>query len=933
MTKTITMRAAAIALAVAAAPAIADDCPPPTEAQCYENPLATGSYWQTSCGLQQSDALARDPEFTCNQIFAAASQVVRDGATLHNNAAVPPDLRARRPDGPPIRWTATLPYDRSADPVVTPGLTSSFAGAQSRYGSATVLGALADAGGMYQVIGQSIRDRDAWEANGNAVGSCDELVYEHFYEYSKFADRAVLLDDNYRAIFDYGYPMFADGVQSRSRLSTTPIATPPGKQPKNVYFTYQPTYPAKSDPALHHAWSAAATNLGLPDKLQSPDGTAAYYHSLYWHGRMNQALSSEGDDPMYAAADLQRAFSKLLALRAATLKRWTDYDEAMRITSNQCERDEVTPAPNYVWPWDKIWDPADRVLHGLDLLQYYGRDAFDPLAVQAPTVIASALPYGAGVFTSRLLDYGTQLVATDLALAQDPNDALALGTRMMLGMTSDAQLIAATPLEVPTTTYEAIDCTGYIDADDGLPVPASGGCGAFLGMTACVQRARDATAAKLADIDAEIESALLDGAQYGCTALDHVWGSNDLAPSYCDWSPEMFAREMAGQFERQREKLYRQCVDTTGGDFGATTHPIHHAQDGFGGNDPIATPDRARELGVPYKNDYTGSTEDVLAYMKLVTKWATEIEFQRDPVNGRPISGHVAGDSDSIGNSTFGVAYQYGAEWRLVNLPTSGGLTSPALCDVGLYAQAGASASGTVFGWEQSLLDAFAKVTNERAGDSRTSHEELRLFVLGDEILPPTSDDRATSLGVEPIVFHVAREKTKDQPVASYTFPVAGVPVTVRAGVAGRIGFAFDARIEAGAACPLSTTLTGAITPSASLDVYVSGGAQLAVAEVGLQIDLTLLRIELPLTLSFGLRPLPDANQTPMIDARPRLELALTTLSGRLRAYLRFPIGDPLYVTLFSWPGVQLARDTVFAPEWSFPLGKVALGLAALGGQ
>ena len=66
--------------------------------------------------------------------------------------------------------------------------------------------------------------------------------------------------------------------------------------------------------------------------------------------------------------------------------------------------------------------------------------------------------------------------------------------------------------------------------------------------------------------------------------------------------------------------------------------------------------------------------------------------------------------------------------------------------------------------------------------------------------------------------------------------------------------------------------------------------------------------------------------------AGPRLALVLTTLSGRLCAYLRFPVGKPAYITLFSWPGVELDETELFAPKWNYPLSRVAFGLRLPGG-
>jgi hypothetical protein len=835
-------------------------------------------------------------------------------------------------------------FNPAFQPIVASGVTGSYAGVIERVNAGVSL-ALARATGraLSSLLGgrdlsalevvqidQLIAGIEAapWSGNDDAVGTCEEYVYEKFFDYSEYERDAASLGEDYRAMFEMGHPLLADGVQSRSGGTTTAVPTVATGQPKNVFFTFEPgRYPPDTQPFAFD-----------PDIVSALAAGRRYYtHDLRWHGRMSQELAGQPDDLLYALAAKQRDFARLLARRAAIYKRWTDYDGAMA-TGLSCNQEQALPT----WRWEKLFDPDD-LYHGLHLIDLVAPRAFDGVVTRpsaallariATTSITATLlagPSGAradlGVVSHAPLARAAQAADALAVLASRPGDRLA-----------QAQLAAANatrPMseEGPANADNGAD---WLWGPDGLPSvvevrPCSmAGTLLFANRQAAAQRVAEALRA----IDALIAEELRRARGQGCLAVAPP--GSVLVASSCDWNPELFVRQMAGLLSAEREEAFHACRQATGGDFRAASHPIHRATERYAGQEPIATPARTARLGVPLLADYATSTEGVDAFIALMKDWAQAIEFQIDPRTRRPMLGHSVSDSDRMGNQLFAVDFGYGAGWRLENFPTKDEPTVQDFCGLGLSAHGNFRATGTVFGATKRLVVGDAKVASTAQGNQRHGSYGLKLEVLDVDILTPLGVPKggqgSATLGAD-LRFDVVKEHRWQKQLVQLPIPtpVAGLTIMIRAGVAGQVGLAFQPSLSISAGCPaLETSLTGSIVPHAALDAEVSGGVNVAGVEAGLQIGLTLLKLELPLSLAFTIYQHEGALK---LQARPRLELALTTLAGKLKAYLRFIVGPPLYVTLFSWDGVELARHTLFAPEWDYSLGRIALGFKLAGGQ
>lgn len=88
-----------------------------------------------------------------------------------------------------------------------------------------------------------------WDLNGEVIGSCEEYVYESFYDYSRFRDAVLACNGNKSCIFDIAYLPGNPGIANRAlnRKDGLPIWKQPGEElgdivafgkdaPKNAYY-------------------------------------------------------------------------------------------------------------------------------------------------------------------------------------------------------------------------------------------------------------------------------------------------------------------------------------------------------------------------------------------------------------------------------------------------------------------------------------------------------------------------------------------------------------------------------------------------------------------------------------------------------------------------------------------------------------------------
>ena len=752
-----------------------------------------------------------------------------------------------------------------------------------------------------------ILDRTGWEQNGTEIASCNEYVYERWYDYSQFEDS--LTGTNYRAMFDAGVPRLINGVHSKSGrgvpaqlVAAAPTTEP---QPKNHFFTFPvDRYPPGTE-ALHHQFA----DPELADRIRN--GQAVWRHSVGWHQWISQQLANVPDDKLYALADKQRDFDKLLAQREAIYQHWVAF--AMQIDAGQRKCTQVAP-------WSvtdriaQIWDPPDYISAGFMHGIYEGARHW---VSEAPAELGA--PAGAGVMPSATLSFQTRVGGVSQRLTLDPADPLALGELAYLESYQPPTEIA--PADIPDDLGDVDPaCQGLFGAD-GLPLliptqPPS--CANAQGMQLCADQVAAKVARKLDAMDARIEAALEQVRPYGCLDLGASVRTGEIIPSACDWTPEMFVREMTGHFTKQREVDHTACEAAIGTAWGPTDQ-IHDPQTAKWGLPPVAPGG---------KPTYSHSAGDVHTFIALVKAWAaTIVDFERDPT-GKAVIGHSRSGHDSIGNSDFGLSYGYDARWGLTNTQQS----DP--CQVGIEAVATAHANarafkvdlGEVLGHGKYLFETGAHLTNDATEDGRTGGATAKLELLGNDIyddaVPGVQADDMFGHGLQ---FNIAPHWEHTETLVTAIVQAGPVPLTIRAGVAGSIGLELDGGVSWASACPTITTqLYGQVTPHVHLEAVASASTGIeGVAEAGVQVNLTLIDLRIPLTMAMAIGPSYEtATPVEMIDASPSLRLTLATLSGAVKVFVRF-LDMGYSENLFSWRGLDLYDTELFLRRWHYPLGAV----------
>jgi hypothetical protein len=319
--------------------------------------------------------------------------------------------------------------------------------------------------------------------------------------------------------------------------------------------------------------------------------------------------------------------------------------------------------------------------------------------------------------------------------------------------------------------------------------------------------------------------------------------------------------------------------------------------------------------------------------------WAANKHYDRDPVTGQYIIGQSASDRSTSEGDWFGSDLSYSVAWRLDNFDDTSKLkpgTSPQLCDAVAHLTGTAAVRAKVLGVWADVFNASANLDTPDAdptlgvpGTMVDYSADIR--VLG---VPFYSPSGSSDLSVA-VALDQSRTDTLAEEVA--VIPVLGVPVTLKAGATGTLGFhgAIDnpkggAAIQrncADSSAPILIGVHGVFKPFASLDGFASASIDLGIAEGGVKGDVTLLRLELPLDvkIAIGLVPPPNQQGAPQaeLDVDTALNLDFSTLDGRISAFLDYPLGS-VEKTIASWSGLHFSHN-VFDRSSSVPLDYIKI--------
>ncbi|HYO56185.1 hypothetical protein [Archangium sp.] len=352
----------------------------------------------------------------------------------------------------------------------------------------------------------------------------------------------------------------------------------------------------------------------------------------------------------------------------------------------------------------------------------------------------------------------------------------------------------------------------------------------------------------------------------------------------CDWLPEdfvdRFVTKNVGYMASAKEAEYRWCKRWTGGGQLTSTNPV---------------------IGVPAGNRITLHNLRVTLHSRQAN---FEALLKKVPVKANDDFGTLRTDSQHIGNDTFGGGYSYSLGWHAKVLQRS---DSGDICRMGGNASATFAADATLFGIDDiSIIDARAAVSSNE-DNSGQAYGDAKLYVVGYQIFDSDPDGSGQHINLTAGWTRVAIDGGKPE-LFSVPFQAGPVTITVTAGISYNYGVIanFNAAPPAAGCDPAASIFkVGAtFTPFADLGVWADADASLAgIVGVGLEVELTLVGLNLPLSLTVKLGTDTYQNVTITFDAG--LDLTLTTLKGELSLYIKALFMKVASFTLVSWDGFR----------------------------
>jgi hypothetical protein len=183
--------------------------------------------------------------------------------------------------------------------------------------------------------------------------------------------------------------------------------------------------------------------------------------------------------------------------------------------------------------------------------------------------------------------------------------------------------------------------------------------------------------------------------------------------------------------------------------------------------------------------------------------------------------------------------------------------------------------------------------------------------------------------------YHLAVNPSKSHGWSgSYSFPVLGIPVTIKGGINASAGLDATLDVITNPACNTNQTITlgeakGYARPWVKADAFASASVDIVVADGGVKLTLTLLKLDLPFNGDIKVYMLPSyapgaTEGTILVDATATLDLDLHTLDGKLSLFV-----DALWgawsdeTTLLSWDGFHYSDRLFSVGRTGIPLALV----------
>jgi hypothetical protein len=833
------------------------ECPPPTLQQCTA-PI-------TACDLHFSAQTKTDVDAACSLLLYQGAKAVADASpkrstrrtTLYGPAGVVGD------DGG-IGEAALLPDEG----VRASGLSSFLLGPRLARAARLRYGADADPA-VLTARSQLLLERAQWDADGEALTSCAEYVYEKFYEYAAFEDRVVLEGgfNEHRKVVDLAYtnagglaPRWAIGsrhlqgqpITQRDGVTPTGLAIPfEAPRPKNDFFRV-PAPGASTRVIFKSVPKDANGNPTGEDRVNYLPGTGSviielknlkrralnwagvefdnqalaavidsgrekYVESFEWHRQMRERNQSVHPDVLDAFRLRREDFTSLLNRRERILER------IATLTSRPADV-PVAVGNRFESRWwlDPLWQPSAQQV---DIAASTGVD-----------VRLGNLPHPGSALTFVIATFATSNDAIRPQLRPAPMDQLA----------SIQQVKAAC---APGTN--PVICLAY----------------------------------QLANVDQLIEAAIVSAQGVGCLDV-----SASAGPAPCDWHPKDFTVRLAGLADAARERAYRTCTENVDSWNLVKTRAFQ-----------LSTPDGG---GVNYPaEDYTVSPTAFERYVTRFQQYLWVLVDVIEPLVDRETTGgkhrvrlhRTEGDSCSLGNDWFGAETGYSASFAL------DGVGSP---------DGGCAFATTVAG----EFHVTAKVLTAPVPLVETSVNatDTRFRTLG-KVLSYTWDVDEPLATNDVAVFREGDEASQTFFEDSKPFTIGPVVLSLHGSVSGAVGYTLtvEAGRRPGTSGGCSVNELGVwprLKPYAQVDAQAAIALEALIARAGIRGRLVLVRVDVPVDGELSLGPLPTAPD--VLAARFGLgaRLDITLLSGTISAYAEVgvcPLCEDFEAPVVSWDGYR----------------------------
>ncbi|MBX3229161.1 MAG: hypothetical protein KIT84_02410 [Labilithrix sp.] len=378
-------------------------------------------------------------------------------------------------------------------------------------------------------------------------------------------------------------------------------------------------------------------------------------------------------------------------------------------------------------------------------------------------------------------------------------------------------------------------------------------------------------------------------------------GCFDAAPnSYtaCDWSPKLFARAVRNTYADEQDAAYEQCMAFTKGSIANAKNVDKEfvedddpAYDEFkcritSGDTITAAKLDDMMTQYPVCRAKAAAYHEQKAHDEAIAAAKARVEKIKDLVDPdtgafkKP--GLTRTRKEQMGGEYFNMGYSYDFGFTFDHQQD--------ICRFVLDTHGLFSTWVTVFGKRWDIIDAEARLSTTE----RKMH--LHANVGGYKLFNPEIDEDWSDFDQkwEWNLTKTVGSGKRDVPLVNTWFTVVVIPVKLEAGISGEAGIDVGLKAEAQGfdnlgQCPYAR-ISGVAEPYASIDGYLEAGIDIFVARVGIRGELNIVRAALPFSAGFGVEikkadlPLHDPKRLGLF-ADTRLDVKVSTLSGSLNVF------------------------------------------------